>query len=97
MSVRVREIDKSLFKNYLRKSQECFETASNAWEASLFYGDVRTIGFWKHQVNVWYLTELAKTNPKIKGIGTAQVSQTDLMNYLKFISDNSGYAKFQAI
>jgi len=73
------------------------KTAIAKWEASLAYGDVRTIGFWKHQVNVWYFTELVNGGMKIKGIGTAQVSQTDLMGYLKFISDNSGYAKFTAI
>lgn len=30
MSVRVRHIDKSLFKNYLRKSEECLDTASES-------------------------------------------------------------------
>jgi hypothetical protein len=30
MSVRVRHVDKSLFKNYLRKSEECFNTALEA-------------------------------------------------------------------
>ena len=40
MSERVRRIDKSLFKNYLRKSQECFETASEClktrrWNAAV--------------------------------------------------------------
>jgi len=32
MSVRVRHIDKSLFKNYLRKSEECLEAASECLE-----------------------------------------------------------------
>jgi len=35
MSMRVRHVDKSVFKNYLRKAEECFETASeclrNGW------------------------------------------------------------------
>ena len=67
------------------------------WESSQVYGDIRTVGFWKHQVNVWYFTELANTGMKIRGIGTAQVSQEELMAYLKFISENSGYAKLQGI
>ena len=67
------------------------------WESSLVYGDIRTVGFWKHQVNVWYFTELANTGMKIRGIGTAHVSQEELMDHLKFISENSGYAKFKGI
>jgi len=40
MSARVRHIDKSLFKNYLRKSEECLETASECvkrgrWNAAV--------------------------------------------------------------
>jgi len=40
MSTRVRQIDKSLFKNYLQKSEECFETASEClktrrWNAAV--------------------------------------------------------------
>jgi len=40
MSVRVRHIDKSLFKNYLRKSEECLDTASEClkrgrWNAAV--------------------------------------------------------------
>ena len=34
MSVRVRHIDKSLFKNYLRKSEECLDTASECLRTS---------------------------------------------------------------
>ncbi|MDH5461182.1 MAG: right-handed parallel beta-helix repeat-containing protein [Candidatus Bathyarchaeota archaeon] len=67
------------------------------WEASTAYSDIRTTGFWKHQVNVWYFTELANTGMKIRGIGTAQVSQEELIAHLKFISENSGYTKFQGI
>ena len=73
------------------------KTAIANWEASPVYGDIRTVGFWKHQVNVWYFTELANTGMKIKGIGAAQVSQEELLTHLKFISENSGYAKFQDI
>jgi HEPN domain-containing protein len=40
MSVRVRHVDKSLFKNYLRKSEECIDTASEClkrgrWNAAV--------------------------------------------------------------
>jgi len=28
VSMRVRHVDKSIFKNYLRKAEECFEAAS---------------------------------------------------------------------
>jgi hypothetical protein len=40
MSVRVRHVDKSLFKNYLRKSEECFNTAleclrTRRWNAAV--------------------------------------------------------------
>jgi len=34
MSVRVRHIDKSLFRNYLRKSEECLDTASECLRTS---------------------------------------------------------------
>lgn len=34
MSVRVRHIDKSIFKNYLRKSEECLETALESLRTS---------------------------------------------------------------
>jgi subtilisin family serine protease len=67
------------------------KTAIANWEASPAYGDVRTIGFWKHQVNVWYFTELTKTGMKIKGIGTAQIPKDVLISYLKFIDANSDY------
>jgi len=67
------------------------KTAIANWESSTAYGDVRTIGFWKHQVNVWYLTELAKTGMKIRGIGTAQISEDALITYLRFIDTNSDY------
>ncbi len=73
------------------------KTAIANWESSPVYGDIRTIRFWKHQVNVWYFTELANTGMKIRGIGTVQVSPEELLAHLKFISDNSGYAKFQGI
>lgn len=73
------------------------KTAIANWESNPVYGDIRTIGFWKHQVNVWYFTELADAGMKIRGIGTAEVSQEELMAYLRFISENSGYAKFQGI
>lgn len=40
MSMRVRHVDKSVFKNYLRKSEECFEAASEClktgkWNAAV--------------------------------------------------------------
>lgn len=59
------------------------------WQTSEAYGDVRTIGFWKHQVNVWYFTELANTGMNIRGIGTAQISEDMLIAYLTFIDSSS--------
>jgi len=67
------------------------KTAVANWEASTSYGDVRTIGFWKHQVNVWYFTELKNNGMKIRGIGTAQISEEALITYLTFIDSNSDY------
>jgi len=61
------------------------------WEISPVYGDIRTIGFWKHQVNVWYFTELKNAGMKIRGIGTAQVTEEELITYLTFINGNSTY------
>jgi hypothetical protein len=59
------------------------------WEASndlAAYGDVRTVGFWRHQFTVWYRSTL-----RIKGAGTAQVSTSELLAYLRFIRANSAY------
>jgi len=67
------------------------KTAIANWEAGVAYGDVRTIGFWKHQVNVWYFTELKNSGMNIRGIGTAQISEEALITYLAFIDSNSGY------
>ena len=71
------------------------KTAIANWEASEVYGDVRTVGFWKHQVNVWYFTELKNNGMKIRGIETAQVTEDELISYLAFISQNSSYTLFQ--
>jgi hypothetical protein len=65
------------------------KTAVAVWEASTdlaAYGDVRTVGFWRHQFTVWYRSTL-----RIKGAGTAQVTKDDLLTYLKFIRANSDY------
>ncbi|KPV61663.1 MAG: hypothetical protein AOA66_1633 [Candidatus Bathyarchaeota archaeon BA2] len=67
------------------------KTAIANWEAGPVYEDVRTIGFWKHQVNVWYFTELEKTGMKIRGIGKAQIPEDELIAYLTFIDTNSDY------
>ena len=64
------------------------KTATALWEASQAYGDIRTIGFWRHQFTVWYRTTL-----KIKGAGTAQVSVQELNAYLTYIWTNSDYFK----
>jgi len=67
------------------------KTVMANWEISPVYGDIRTIGFWKHQVNVWYFTELKNAGMKIRGIGTAQVTEEELITYLTFINGNSTY------
>ncbi|MEM1590078.1 MAG: hypothetical protein QW175_06650 [Candidatus Bathyarchaeia archaeon] len=65
------------------------KTAVALWEvAGATYGDVRTVGFWRHQFTVWYRTEVLKLK---KGTGTAQVSVQELLSYLKFIRANSEY------
>ena len=67
--------------------------ATAVWEASTdlaAYGDVRTVGFWRHQFTVWYRSTL-----RIKGAGTAQVSVYELESYLQFIWENSKYFKFK--
>jgi len=69
------------------------KTAIALWEASPVYGDVRTIGFWKHQVNVWYFIELQNIGVKVKGVGAAQIPEEELINYLTFIDSNSEYFK----
>ncbi|MEM3666847.1 MAG: hypothetical protein QW222_07195 [Candidatus Bathyarchaeia archaeon] len=65
------------------------KTAVALWEAAgATYGDVRTVGFWRHQFTVWYRTEVLKLK---KGTGTAQVSVQELLGYLKLIRTNSEY------
>jgi hypothetical protein len=65
------------------------KTAVANWARSDVYGDVRSIGFWRHQFTVWYRANILK----IKGAGTAQVSVTELNSYLSFIWTNSEYFK----
>jgi len=67
------------------------KTAIANWEPSSAYGDVRTIIFWKYQANIWYFTERARTDLKIRGIGTAHISEEVFIAYLKFIDTNSDY------
>ncbi|MCL7401127.1 MAG: hypothetical protein LZ163_06200 [Thaumarchaeota archaeon] len=59
------------------------------WELSDNYGDVRSVGFWRHQFTVWYRQEVLK----LKGAGTTQIPATELQHYLDFIWANSEYFK----
>jgi hypothetical protein len=59
------------------------------WEPGDNYGDVRSIGFWRHQFTVWYRQEVLK----LKGAGTTQIPATELQYYLDFIWANSEYFK----
>jgi hypothetical protein len=67
------------------------KTAIANWNASEIYGDVQTIGFWKHQINVWYFTELKNSGMKLRGIGKAQTTEEELLGYLIYVDDNSDY------
>jgi len=67
------------------------KTAIATWESSSAYGDVRTIVFWKCQANIWYFTERARTDLKIRGIGTANISEDVFIACLTFIDSNSDY------
>jgi len=69
------------------------KTAIALWESSEVYGDLRSVGFWKHQINVWYFTELKNSGIKIRGIGRAKIDEETILTYLKYVNDNSDYFK----
>ena len=74
------------------------KTATAQWVSLGAFGDVRTVGFWMHNIGTWYKVELAKTDSRLRvNPNAAQVSEADLLTMLCRISQSSRLGEFQSL